>query len=172
MATTSSEKPSLRHKAYPHHRELNIRGRSVLDEGEMAPRVLRASANRSYLARRLDLPKIAAPGFSYQPPHEEDHVRESYPEVDHSSSRYTTPASYERRAKNRSPIIGSTPRPAQLPARSARFEDGTEFLLTRNVPCKRIMEPGETRRTTRTSSFRGYLHPRITTKKLEVESKS
>ena len=86
MATTSSEKPSLRHKAYPHHRGLNIRGRTVLDEGEMVPRVLKASANRSYLARRSNLPKIAVPGFSHQPPHEEDHVRESHPEVDYSSS--------------------------------------------------------------------------------------
>src|SRR5215210_8853780 len=45
---------------------------------------LRGCANRSWSARRSTLPTVASPGFSDEPPHDEDHVRESDPEVDDS----------------------------------------------------------------------------------------
>src|SRR5215208_3815324 len=45
----------------------------------------RGSANRSWSARRTGFPTIATPGFSDEPPHDDDHVRKGDPEVDDPS---------------------------------------------------------------------------------------
>src|SRR5215216_3479835 len=45
---------------------------------------LRACANRSWSAIRSALPTVVGPGFSDEPPHDNDHVGKGDPEVDHS----------------------------------------------------------------------------------------
>src|SRR3954447_6282266 len=42
---------------------------------------LRGRANRSGSAIRSTLPTVVGPGFSDEPPHDDDHVREGDPEV-------------------------------------------------------------------------------------------
>src|SRR5215212_7486335 len=53
--------------------------------------LLRGCANRSWSARRPSLPPIAAPRFSDESPHDDDHLREGYPEVNDPPSPLGTP---------------------------------------------------------------------------------
>ena len=43
----------------------------------------RGCADRSWSPGRSAFPTVAHPAFSDQPPHDDDHVRERHPEVDH-----------------------------------------------------------------------------------------
>ena len=52
---------------------------------------LRACADRSWPARRSALPAVAAPSFPDEPTHDDDHLGESYPEVDHLPTPLGTP---------------------------------------------------------------------------------
>jgi thioredoxin reductase (NADPH) len=44
---------------------------------------LRGCADRSWLPGRSAFPTVAHPAFSDQPPHDDDHLRERHPEIDH-----------------------------------------------------------------------------------------
>ena len=52
---------------------------------------LRACADRSWSARRSGLPTVAAPCFPDQSPHNDDHLREGHPEIDHPPPTLRTP---------------------------------------------------------------------------------
>src|SRR5215208_4079810 len=52
---------------------------------------LTACANRSWSAGGSTLPVVTSPGFSEEPAHDDDHVRESDPEVDHPPFPLGTP---------------------------------------------------------------------------------
>ncbi len=55
----------------------SIKAPNQLDGG------LKACADRSWSARRSGLPTVAAPAFSDQSPHDDDHLREGHPEIDY-----------------------------------------------------------------------------------------
>src|SRR5918994_2195332 len=44
--------------------------------------ILRASANRLWSTARPTLPTVVSPAASDEPPHDDDHFRESNPEID------------------------------------------------------------------------------------------
>src|SRR5215212_5336443 len=53
--------------------------------------VFRASVNRSWSTGRSGFPAVAGPAFPDEPPHDDDHVRERHPEVDHPPALLSTP---------------------------------------------------------------------------------
>src|SRR5215203_4815049 len=52
---------------------------------------LRGCADRSWLPGRSAFPTVAHPAFSDQPPHDDDHLRERHPEIDHPSHALRAP---------------------------------------------------------------------------------
>src|SRR5829696_9584363 len=52
---------------------------------------LRGSADRSWLSGRTTFPAVASPALPDEPTHDDDHLRESHPEVDHPSSPLRAP---------------------------------------------------------------------------------
>src|SRR5215213_8854347 len=69
---------------------------AMMPSGE-APRIcrrintLRGRANRSWSAGRTAFPTVAGPGFSDEPTHDDDRVREGGPEVDDPPPPLGTP---------------------------------------------------------------------------------
>jgi hypothetical protein len=52
---------------------------------------LRGSANRLRSAARSALPAVVSPGFSIEPPHDDDHLGEGDPEVNDRLTPFGTP---------------------------------------------------------------------------------
>jgi len=102
-AETSSDKKRVREKSTPRLREVGQakdlppagnatelfkeRLEGLLEDAEL----LRACADRSWSARRSALPSVANPALSDQPPHDDHHIRERHPEVDHPPYPLRTP---------------------------------------------------------------------------------
>jgi hypothetical protein len=52
---------------------------------------LRVSADRSWLSARTTFPTVASPALPDEPTHDDDHLREGHPEVDHPPSPLRAP---------------------------------------------------------------------------------
>src|SRR5215217_2067314 len=57
----------------------------------MAKVHLRGSADKSWLSGRTTFPAVASPALPDEPSHDDDHLREGHPEVDHPSSPLRAP---------------------------------------------------------------------------------
>src|SRR5215211_5441051 len=63
-------------------------GRDFVDSG------LRGCADRSRSAGRSAFPSVVHPAFSNQPPHDDHHLRERHPEIDHPPYPLRTPQQF------------------------------------------------------------------------------
>jgi hypothetical protein len=55
---------------------------------------LRGCADRSWSAGRSAFPSVVHPAFSNQPPHDDHHLRERHPEIDHPPYPLRTPQQF------------------------------------------------------------------------------
>src|SRR5215213_8466158 len=62
---------------------------------------LRGCADRSWSAVRSAFPSVAHPAFSNQPPHDDHHLRERHPEIDHPPYPLRTPHQFLMRVMPR-----------------------------------------------------------------------
>src|SRR5829696_2838509 len=81
---------------------------------------LRACADRSWPARRSALPAVAAPSFPDEPTHDDDHLGESYPEVDHLPTPLGTPHEHYFAQRGHRPDLD--PLVAPIPQRGGRTQ--------------------------------------------------
>src|SRR5688500_11053077 len=65
--------------------------REVPKSDEEALSLLRGCADRSWSAGRSAFPSVAHPAFSNPPPHDDHHLRERHPEIDHPPYPLRTP---------------------------------------------------------------------------------
>src|SRR5215204_2853485 len=65
------------------------RGRE--SSGKRSAERLRGCADRSWSAGRSAFPTVAYPTFPDEPAHDDDHLREGYPEIDHPPPTLCTP---------------------------------------------------------------------------------
>src|SRR5215218_5259798 len=63
--------------------------------------LLRGCADRSWSAVRSAFPSVAHPAFSNQPPHDDHHLRERHPEIDHPPYPLRTPHQFLMRVMPR-----------------------------------------------------------------------
>src|SRR5215217_2228218 len=63
--------------------------------------VLRGCADRSWSAGRTAFPSVVHPAFSNQPPHDDHHLRERHPEIDHPPYPLRTPHQFLMRVMPR-----------------------------------------------------------------------
>src|SRR5918994_3536499 len=69
-----------------------LRTKTCRSRADISPNdSLRGSADRSWLSGRTTFPAVASPALPDEPPDDDDHLREGYPEVDHPSSPLRAP---------------------------------------------------------------------------------
>ncbi len=99
--------------------------------------LVRGCADRSWSAGRSAFPSVAHPAFSDKPPHDDYHVRERHPEIDHSSFSLRTPHQL---------LVGVVPRIGPLDGLLAK----DKFCMIRRaqISLSHSRRPNPTRRQT------------------------